>query len=195
MRRPTQNTQVCVELPQFKTRKVRLFPTAMQRKTLLEWFGVARYVYNSCVHLVRQGVALSSLRALCVYTKAFQGKPKLRWVTETPQPIRDVAYHDFEQGFKTALASNRPFEMKFRKKKDKIQSIGIAHREWNRTRGHFEFLSRIRSAEEFSAPIHDFRIVKDEMHCFYICIPETLKVIVCIIILFAHCLILGRIGE
>ena len=69
----------------------------------------------------------------------------LKWVLDTPRHVRDAAMLDLLKNYKSNVAAKRKnFKLKFRSKKDRLQSIVIpSSRDWGRKRGEFSFLKGI----------------------------------------------------
>ncbi|KAK9325599.1 hypothetical protein V1517DRAFT_235867, partial [Lipomyces orientalis] len=79
-----------------KARKIRLYPTAEQKKILLNWMGAARWTYNECLRAIEdEGVPRSkkALRARAINREAIKTL-KRPWLEETPYDIRDAAMDD-----------------------------------------------------------------------------------------------------
>jgi len=66
--------------PAGRTKKIKLYPTETQRKTLNRWFGTARWTYNRCLDAVKNGCPRNkkSLRARCVNNDLWTGE--LAWL-------------------------------------------------------------------------------------------------------------------
>ncbi|GBB86156.1 hypothetical protein RclHR1_01260027 [Rhizophagus clarus] len=108
------------KIPAGKAQRIRLLPTQEERLKLRRWIGTARWTNNA----------------------------ELKWVMETPYDIRDEAINNLLKGYSTNFATNRKkFKMKFRSKKDPHQSIVIHSKHWDKSRGEYSFLPKIKSAE------------------------------------------------
>lgn len=106
-----------------RTRKIRLFLNPQQKQTFKKWIGTSRYLYNKSIEIIKN--------------KQYPGKNKLRtklvtnhdknWELETPQAIREGgvfdACHAYQSNLEKFKKTKKPFDMKFRRKKSKSQSI------------------------------------------------------------------------
>ncbi|KAJ8097044.1 hypothetical protein POJ06DRAFT_38767 [Lipomyces tetrasporus] len=89
-----------------KARKIRLYPTAEQKKILLNWMGAARWTYNECLRAIEdEGVPRSkkALRARAINNEATETLKK-PWLQETPYDIRDAAMDDLLKAFNSGAA-------------------------------------------------------------------------------------------
>ncbi|RHZ71061.1 hypothetical protein Glove_262g34 [Diversispora epigaea] len=95
--------------------------------------GTVRWTYNQCLIAIEKVDTKwnkKDLRARCINVVNFKNDTKLKWVIETPYPIRDGAMRDLLKGYSSNFASNKQFKMKFRSKKDPRQSIVIHFQHW-----------------------------------------------------------------
>jgi len=102
------------------------------------------------------------------------------WVRETPYQIRDDALSDLFKALKSTLAAGHDhFEMKFRSKKNPSESIVIPGRAWNKGIIFKKYWGNkpIRTSEPVPDKLnYDFRIVKNRLGEFYLCLPEPLNI-------------------
>jgi len=156
-------------------RKVRLYPTADERVVLRKWIGTARWTYNECLANTNKGIAKNkkALRATCLNEDA-----KLpEWVYETPYDVRDEAMNDLLKAFKTCFAKDDKFQMKFRSKRDKTQSITLLKKHWGRAHGAYAFLTKIKSTENVPEELcADSRLLLDDLNRWWLCLPEPLVI-------------------
>ncbi|KAK9488751.1 hypothetical protein V1527DRAFT_516603 [Lipomyces starkeyi] len=116
-----------------RARKILLFPTTSQKKTVRQWFGAQRYIYNKCVALVREEMKPSQkeLRAVLRNSEA----------NTLDYKLKDEAIRDFMENYKSNMAKYRkdkkPFTMKFRSKQAPTQSLSVLKKKWNRGEGSF----------------------------------------------------------
>ena len=160
---------------------MKVYPTPEQKKTLLRWFGTARWTYNACLEAIeKEGTKKrkKELRAKCLNAAAFADKPDLRWVLETPYDVRDEAMNDLLKAYKTCFSVGKPFKMKCRKQE--TQSIAILATHWNRKGGEYSKLfgpKIMRSTEGLPDVLgYDSRLIMTRLGEFYMCIPLPLKV-------------------
>ena len=175
--------------PAGKVRKIRLYPDENQRKRLKEWISTARWTYNRCLETCKEATKSKKalpdttlLRSLHVHNRNFK-HTYWEWVLRTPYEIRDSSLLDLLKNYESNFAKRKnsakrkSFTMKFRRRKDKQQSIVICHTNWGRKRGKFAFLPKIKSSERIpEKPEYDMRIVINRLGEFYLCLPERLEV-------------------
>ena len=156
-------------------RKVRLYPTADERVVLRKWIGTARWTYNECLAHANKGVDKNkkALRASSINEDA-----KLpEWVYETPYDVRDEAMNDLLKAFATCFSKGEKFQMTFRSKRDKTQSITILKKHWGRAHGAYAFLKKIKSTENVPDELcADSRLLLDGLNRWWLCLPEPLVI-------------------
>ncbi len=116
---------------------------------LAKWFGTARWTYNRCLDAVEKEKVKrtkKALRAKCLNANNFVDSA-LKWVIDTPYDIRNQAMSDLLKAFKTCFAKGDKFQMKYRSRKDKQQSIVIESKHWGRKKGEVAFLTNIKASE------------------------------------------------
>ena len=68
-------------------------------------------------------------------------------------------------------------KLKFRSKKDRLQSIVIPSEIWGRKSGEFSFLKGIKSSEQIPEKMeYDCRLTINRLGEFYLCIPKPLEI-------------------
>ena len=85
---------------------------------------------------------------------------------------------DLLKNYKSNVAAKKKnFKLKFRSKKDRLQSIVIPSRDWGRKSGEFSFLMGIKSSEQIPEKMeYDCRITINRLGGFYLCIPRPLEI-------------------
>jgi hypothetical protein len=61
--------------------------------------------------------------------------------------------------------------MKFKKKKDKKDSIIIHSKHYKHKRGKYSFISKMKSAEPLPQLDYDSRLTRDHLNQWWLCIP------------------------
>lgn len=119
----------CTDLvsTQFKTRRIRIYPTKEQRTILRRWLGVQRLVYNQAIqHYNDKEFDVRNWMKL--YAIVFS-ELDMDYVKEVPYAIRlnavKDAYTSWSTNCKKAKKSGTPFSLRFKSRKDKVQSCGI----------------------------------------------------------------------
>ena len=116
-------------------RKIRLYPSAVDRLTLNEWFGAARWTYNKSLEYINSKKAEDSSYTVNSDTKqelrdhfttraAMERHPEIDWepILRVPVTVRQSAVDDLIKAYnsnfaKRILNPDHKFEFKFRSKK------------------------------------------------------------------------------
>jgi putative transposase len=108
-----------------KSKKIRIYPTALQKQTLRRWFGIARRAYNATVELLRRPGSRANWKK--IKTGIIVALPS--WAAEAPYQVRSVAVRD---ACRAVSAAKRKFKagqglqrVSFRTRKNPIQSCFI----------------------------------------------------------------------
>ncbi|KAK9314229.1 putative transposase DNA-binding domain-containing protein [Lipomyces starkeyi] len=173
-----------VKEPAAKAKRYRLYPTAEEKKILVEWIGAARWTYNECLRAIMdEGVPKSkkALRARAINKEAIEllNKP---WLEATPYDIRDAAMDDLLKAFASGAAryknDKKVFKIAYRSRQKCFQeSIVIHSKHWLRCSGKYAFLRHMKSAIKLPEKLrYDSRLVM-ERHTghFYLCVPGPLE--------------------
>jgi putative transposase len=108
-----------------KSRKIRIFPSAEQRASLKQWFGVSRFVYNETIKYLQTPGTKADWKA--IKTGILQGLPE--WAKPVPYQIKAIAIKDACQAVKQAKKGfkndGKIRKCRFRSRKDTQQSIYI----------------------------------------------------------------------
>jgi transposase len=79
---------------------------------------------------------------------------------------------DLLKAYTTCFASKKKFFMKFKKKKDKKDSIVIHSKHYKHKTGKYSFISKMKSAEPLPQTVdYDSRLTKDHLNQYWLCIP------------------------
>jgi hypothetical protein len=80
------------------------------------------------------------------------------------------------KAYKSNLAKGVKFDIKFRSKKDKKQSVGVLNKHWLKKKGVLSFLRTIKSAEALPYDlVYDLRLIKVRTGHYYLCVPKPLE--------------------
>lgn len=183
-----------------------------QRQILHKWFSTSRYVYNKTLEQTkRQKINFQSLRNQLVTKtykirycpRCFERTETLKccgihtierklnnfrikeWQTDTPKEIRAHSVKDVVKAYKTCFSQNHIFHIKFKSKKCKTGSLGIAKQSVSLKNGALciypTFLTPIplgkRTLKQIKNIHYDCRLSFDGRY-FYLLIPykkETRK--------------------
>jgi transposase len=87
--------------PAGKAKKIRLYPSKEEEKTLNRWMGTARWTYNECLKAVRDEKVPRNMKALrerAINKEAIERMDKL-WLCDTPYDVRDEAMKDLLKAY------------------------------------------------------------------------------------------------
>lgn len=166
--------------PAEKAIRIRLYPNEEQKQTLLKWIGTVRWTYNKVVDAIEKDKiprTKKALRAKCINTELFNIED-MKWILGTPYDMRDEGMNDVLKAYTSNFAKDtgKPFEIKYRSKKDKQQSVVIHSKYWKCKKGHYAFLHEIESAEPLPTSLeYDSRLIRTRLGEYYICIPKPLE--------------------
>ncbi len=127
-----------------------LYPTSDQKKSLQQWFGVARWTYNKFLDVIKnlnKKKCKKVLRAHCLNKEVFDrdDMKTFKWALDVHYDVRDEAMSDVFKAYKPNLAKGVKFDIQFRSKKDKQQSVVVLNKHWLKKKGVFSFLRTIKS--------------------------------------------------
>ena len=117
-----------LEMPPLRARKIRLYPSREQEKTLRQWMGTARHTYNQAKVWYEKHPDKRDRMTMRLHL--LNSENVENWQKEVPYQIRDGALGELLQAFKVNFKKMREgkikkFTVKFRSKKDSSQSILI----------------------------------------------------------------------
>jgi len=112
---------------QFKSRRVRIYPTKEQRNLLRKWLGVSRLVYNRAIqHYKDKEFEVRNWMKLSKYLLTELDKD---YVKSVPHKIKSIsvkdAYISWSANCRKTKKTGKPFSLKFKSRKDPIQSCHI----------------------------------------------------------------------
>lgn len=115
-----------LEDTQIKSRKIRIYPTQQQKILFKQWFGVARKFYNETLTIYKNG---SDKVWHKVYQDIAEQNKEHDYIKAVPCQIKNRAVYDYRKALSInkmkAKRSGKPFEMKFKSKKNPKQSCYI----------------------------------------------------------------------
>jgi len=99
-----------------------------------------------------------------------------KWTLDVPYDVRDEVMNDVLKSYKSNLAKGVKFDIKFRSKKDKQQSVTVLNKHRLKKKGVFSFLRTIKSAEALPYDlVYDLRLIKTRTGHYYLCVPKLLE--------------------
>ena len=170
----------CTDFPvtQIKTRKIRIYPTKEQKTILRKWFGVQRLVYNQAIqHYNDKEFDVRNWMKLCPIVLS---ELDMDYVKEVPHYIKKIAvkdaYTSWSTNCKKAKKSGKPFSLKFKSRKDKVQSCGITKTSVSTLGLYHTKSGRMKFSETdwfANSEISDCRLIYD--HCrWFLSIPKKI---------------------
>jgi putative transposase len=113
-------------------KKIKLYPSRIQRKILIEWFNTSRYVYNKVLHgIINENDKVNKFNLRNKYVSWNGGNEYIKaFEINTPKTIRQESVYDLCKAYKTCFSQLKSglinkFNLNYKSKKNKIQSIGI----------------------------------------------------------------------
>lgn len=188
------------KLPGDKTKRLRIYPTKVQKDLLSKWMGTVRWTYNQAVDAISKDTSLEKnekrLRSIFVTKKAIENLKSsddpfdhdFSWVLETPSFARNRAIADAVMAYQSNRAKQAKqgkrykFDVKFRsRERDAQQSIAFSSADWGRTRGKFAGLLShkvLRCCQMLPDKLdYGFEIVHIRTTSkFYLCLPGPLEI-------------------
>lgn len=153
-----------------KAIRIKIFPNHEERMKLNQWMGTCRWTYNRCLEIYNNRITKDVYKKLGINSEQDEVQMNLRnlrphvinsvhyeekeykWVTETPAMVREDAVKELVTAFKSNFTKLRmdiqkKFFIRFKRRKDKKDSICIPCRNWKHKTGEFAFLKHIKSSE------------------------------------------------
>jgi putative transposase len=154
-----------------KSKKIRIYLSPEQRNLVKRWLGISRFVFNKTVEYLQQPDTQANWKAI----KGGILDTLPQWCKEVPYQIKSIAIKDActavrEAKKKYKLTGQRQ-KVKFRSRKDKIQSCYIPKSAVKEQGIYHTILGKIRYTEQLPDKIGDCRLVFHHGQ-HYICIPH-----------------------
>ena len=110
--------------------KIKVYPTSTQKTILKRWFGTTRWIYNMGLEAIHQGEPINEdhLRKMLITKENYVGN-EYNWVLESPDPIRHHSLKELIRAYQSNFAKGEKFEIHFKKKKRKQETISIQKRD------------------------------------------------------------------
>lgn len=184
----------------FRVKKIRLYPTAMEKIKLNKWFGAARWTYNKCLEFQKseyekgnKNPTDAQFRKKFIENKIIGKNQELKWLLDIPYNVRDDGMRDLKKNVasniqKITNGTIKHFNLKFRKARRESQSITIRPQNYNRDLngkkkrkekddGAFVFIKRMKKKEALQPQQvkHEIKIKKDVYGDYWICVPTATK--------------------
>lgn len=167
-----------LEDTQIKSRKIRIYPTQQQKILFKQWFGVSRKFYNETLTIYKKGTEKSWDK---VYQDIAEQNKDHDYIKSVPYQIKKVAVRDYNKAlFKNKVKAKRlgkPFEMKFKSKKNPKQSCYIPKTAISSSGIYYTIAGKLKMKERAwfeNENISDCRLVL-EFGKWFIVIPKEIK--------------------
>ena len=156
---------------QFKSRRIRIYPTKEQSNLLRRWLGVQRLVYNRSIeHYNDKNFEIRNWMKLSKYLLT---ELNMDFVKSVPHQIKDKAvkdaYTSWSVNCKKAKKTGKPFTLKFKSRKDPVQSCFITKSSVSELGIYHTKSGRMRFAQTdwfVDAEISDCRLIYDHGRWF-----------------------------
>lgn len=153
-----------------KSKKIRLFLSNEQKKTVDHWFDVARYVYNQTVEHLRQPETKANWKA--IKGDLLGSLPE--FCADVPYQIKSVAVRDaciaVREAKRKYAKSGKVNQVGFRSRKNPVQSCYIP-KSAVKTKGiYYTILGQLRYGEQLPDIVRDSRLVRRHGR-YYLTVP------------------------
>lgn len=167
-----------LEGTQIKSRKIRIYPTQQQKILFKQWFGVARKFYNETLTIYKNGSKKSWDK---VYKDIAEQNKEYDYIKSVPYQIKKISVKDYREALSInkmkAKRLGKPFEMKFKSKKNPKQSCYIPKSAISSSGIYYTIAGKLRMKERTwfeNEDINDCRLTL-EFGKWFIVIPKEIK--------------------
>ena len=167
-----------LEGTQIKSRKIRIYPTQQQKILFKQWFGVARKFYNETLTIYKNGSEKSWDK---VYKDIAKQNEEHDYIKSVPYQIKKISVKDYRKALSInkmkAKRSGKPFEMKFKSKKNPKQSCYIPKSAISSSGIYHTIAGKLKMKERAwfeNEDINDCRLTL-EFGKWFIVIPREMK--------------------
>lgn len=167
-----------LENTQIKSRKIRIYPTQQQKSLFKQWFGVARKFYNETLTVYKNGSEKTWDK---VYQDIAEQNKEYNYIKSVPYQIKKIAVKDYRKALSInkiiAKRLGKPFEMKFRSKKNPKQSCYIPKSAISSSGIYYTIAGKLKMKERAwfeNEDINDCRLTL-EFGKWFIVIPKEVK--------------------
>lgn len=151
---------------EMKALKIQVYPNITQRKTIKQWLGVRRWIYNRCLYEIKVNKVKpvqKTLRNLVINNKNFQTENT--WMLNYEYDLRDEALRDLLHNYKTNFAklkSNKQkkkavFNIQYKRKKDEQESISVLGKKWNQPKNFYSSIFKPQINKSVKSSVSIFK--------------------------------------
>lgn len=168
-----------LEDTQIKSRKIRIYPTQQQKILFKQWFGVARKFYNETLTIYKNG---SDKVWHKVYQDIAEQNREHDYIKSVPYQIKKIAVNDYRKALSInkmkAKRSGKPFEMKFKSKKNPKQSCYIPKAAISSSGIYYTIAGKLKMKERSWFENEDIKACRLtlEFGKWFIVIPKEIKI-------------------
>lgn len=158
-----------------RSKKIRIYPTTIQKRTLKIWAGIARRSYNATIEHLRKPDTKANR-----FDIQKQILDSLGDCHQTPYKIKQMAIEDACQAVQLAkkkfLKTKQFQQVGFRAKKQRQDSLYIPHAAADQDVIFKRILGKVKFSEKIKGVKHDSRLVI-EKNRFFLVVPESKPVL------------------
>jgi putative transposase len=160
-----------------KSKKIKISLNPNQKNLVKKWIGTSRYVFNETIKYLQQPDTKANWKA--IKTGIIKSLPE--WAKEIPYQIKSIAIKDACVAVKNAKKKYQQTgqiqKVKFRSRRDKIQSCYIPSSAVSNKGIYHTILGSIRFTEKLPNEFGDCRLVS-HLGTTYLCVPHEVSQIV-----------------
>lgn len=168
-----------IEDTRIKSRKIRIYLTQQQKNLFKQWFGVARKFYNETLIIYKNGSEKTWDK---VYKDIAEQNKEHGYINSVPYQIKKIAVNDYRKALSInkikAKRFGKPFEMKFKSKKNPKQSCYIPKSAISSSGIYHTIAGKLKMKERTwfeNEEINDCRLVL-ESGKWFVEIPKEIKI-------------------
>ena len=168
-----------LEDTQIKSRKIRIYPTQQQKTLFKQWFGVARKFYNETLTIYKNGSEKTWDK---VYKDIAEQNKEHDYIKYVPYQIKKIAVNDYRKALSInkikAKRLGKPFEMKFKSKKNPKQSCYIPKAAISSSGIYYTIAGKLKMKERAWFENEDIKACRLtlEFGKWFIVIPKEIKI-------------------
>ncbi|NCB78637.1 MAG: transposase [Bacilli bacterium] len=157
-----------------RAKKIRVFPNSQQKMILSSWFGASRQIYNMTVDYLNLPKELKTKGNWMYFAKelfhSLQTDPKFSYLSDIPYQIKKLAVEEAFKAFSTNIKkikqTGKLFNLKFRSRKDPVQSFAAVSSAIKDKGLYVRMLGDMKLAEPLPNKPKDSRLVKENNQYF-----------------------------
>lgn len=158
-----------------KCLKIRIYPTVQQRDVLRRWFGTSRFVFNRTIeHLKQLGTTASWMKVASIIKSELP-----EWAGPVPYQIKNIAIRDAcfaVRDAKKKTKKGEPSFVKFRARKDRVQSVFIPSTAIKPKGVYHTILGELKLSQDLPEKIKDSRLILHRGQ-YFLCVSTKIQVV------------------